>query len=169
MYKNTLLFILVFLIVISISCDKEESSTRLSGFGTPVLTGFEFRDKMGMETGNYGGYPNNKTQYSNYSVVCYPNPCYKNLCVEVSPYLQNENINIWLTPAVYKGKPIDGVNLANSNYLRAGGFPIFTAQDNNTVIHTDDIIEGYYRLYVKINEDILLYDNIIIFDGEENK
>lgn len=166
--SNKTLFFALFLTLL-LGCSKSDDNTiRLSDMETPALTGFSIRDVTGNPIGTIGS-PNINTRIegtsgnAEYSIIAYPNPCKSMLALMIQSPNPNAAKKVWIV----KGK-VDAA-LANSgidlgmNTAIVGGQPLLQA----TTVATDLILDvsslpnGYYRLYVKV-EDRLLYENLII-------
>lgn len=162
------LFFILLLTIISGCSKTDEATTRIPDWETPTLTGFALRDVSGAPMGITGtpnvnnhikGNPNN----IEYSIVAYPNPCRSTLALMIHTPSPNLPKQIWIV----KGKldaPLSnsGFDIGMNNAI-AGGQPLFQATTvaSNFTINVSSLPSGYYRLYVKI-EDNLLYDNLII-------
>lgn len=166
MSKLTLLFLSIMLI--ALSCTKEEPDIRLAEFDTPVLTGFELRDVQGTPMGVIGT-PNIKlgnasNDYSSeYFFSTYPNPC-RNICATyIKTPNSSETKQIWIVQAQYNDNSTSATNLGNTNLIGVGGTPLIQSEitSNNASFDLSSLDEGYYRIYLKV-ENQILYDNLII-------
>ncbi len=161
-------FLFIGLLIQTLSCSKEESEIRLSEFDTPIITGFEFRNIQGQKIG-YSGTPNiklgNESNDSNseYFFSPYPNPCI-DLC---SVYIKVPNSGttkyIWIVQAEYHDNISNIITDLGSNTISLGGTPLIESEftNNNIIFDLSCLTEGYYRIYLKV-DDIILYDNLVI-------
>ncbi|MCK9447404.1 MAG: hypothetical protein M0Q41_00350 [Bacteroidales bacterium] len=161
--------ILIFLFAIAISsCTKEDTELRLPDFTTPSIKGYYQRDFHGLSMGIVGN-PNvrlgNGTDYTNstYYFVTYPNPSSDNvLFIYVKAPTDHEKKLVWITPAYWDNQGSNYI-INKDNYIIIGGHPYIQAEftSDHLMIDVSLVPQGYYRIYLKVN-DHLLYDNIVI-------
>jgi len=159
----------VSLLLITLSCSKEDSGMRLSEFETPVVTGFELRDIQGIVRG-YIGTPNvklgNESNHfdSEYYFVTYPNPCRESCVVYGQTPDSNETKYVWIVQAQYIDNSTNSTtNIVNAVLLGSGGAPLIQSEfsSNNILLDLSGLSPGYYRIYLKV-ADVILYDNLIV-------
>jgi hypothetical protein len=161
-------FLFFITLLVTMSCSKEETGIRLSGFETPIITGFQIRSIEGQLIDVYG-IPNIKLSdrsYRNnteYSFCPFPNPC-TNLCVVHTNVPNPDAIKyIWVVQAVYEDNGSNNVTNIGSNTMAVGGAPLIENEFTSDVTALDisSLSEGYYRIYLKVDNTIL-YDNLVI-------
>lgn len=167
MRKIKLLFIGT--ILITMSCSKEDSDMRLAEFDIPVLTGFELRDEQGslmrvIGTPNIKLGSESNDYNSKYFFSSYPNPCRDICAIFIKTPNSIEKKQIWIVQALYNDITTNTTaNLGNTSLLGVGGTPIVQSEitSNNAVFDLRSLNEGYYRIYLKV-DDLILYDNLIV-------
>jgi len=163
--------ILIFALVAVSGCTKEEADFRIADFATPFIHGYFARDEAGNPMGVYGyAQPNvnlgDKSSFyeSNYYVTIFPNPTHNYLSVYTKSPEPNQMKKLWITPAILRPPFENGAVLTDSwNNFVAGGYPLLQLKfmENNAYLDLTDLPNGYYRLYLKVN-DQLLFDNLVI-------
>ncbi len=161
---NKLKILSIFLIL-TFSCSEDESVTRIAQFETPVLTGFQLRDEMGQRLETIGE-PNLQLSSSNSmtSFYFYPNPCTGNCAVQIKSENSVDKKYIWIVKALYNEYDINAtVNTGNATTLFIGGEALINHEffQNSLNINLNSLSDGYYRIYVKVDDEIL-YDNLIL-------
>ncbi len=171
---KVLKIILPVLTLIFLRCSHDEVFPE-NGFEVPVINGFAMRDEAGNFIGHQGYYkPNiklgnqgNDFMQSEYSFITFPNPAFNRFHLMFRTAENYEEKQVWLVRAVMHdplGIPDiridDNVNLVVNTPLIK-----FTTDLNDAVLDVRNLPEGFYRIYVKIN-DHLLYDNLVIYRPE---
>lgn len=173
MKKNYLFLFTIGLIFLS-GCTKKDTEFRLSEFATPTITGVNLR---GFEGSLYGtmGVPNvklgNESNDSNsdYYFTFYPNPSAERIFIYIETPDNEELKKLWIVQANWDNQiPQDWIGLNNANNMTVGGSPLFQAEftANSFGINLSQFTEGFYRIYLKVNEH-LLYDNLVIYKSKE--
>lgn len=167
---NKIIFTVILIATITISCSKKSAGYRLSNFETPIITGYEERDSNGSLLWQWG-VPNIKTSISlspgetQYTFTTYPNPC-KNTCnIHVNSSISNSNKKLWIVKASMESNSFISPIALGMNSFEVGGSPVFQLEFTNEhlAIDVNNLNEGFYRIYVKV-ENQILYDNIIILN-----
>ncbi len=169
--NKTNLAALIHLIIFFFGCTKEEADFRLPEFEVPVIHGYFVRAENSLTVG-YLGYatPNVNLgdgatlETSNYYLLMFPNPIHNFLTVEIKSPDKTEVKKLWITHAVLKPPLYSGTVLTdNWNNFVAGGSPVLQKKFTQNTVFLDltDLPDGYYRLYIKVN-DHLLYDNLVV-------
>ncbi|MDX9773806.1 MAG: hypothetical protein RBT02_10380 [Bacteroidales bacterium] len=157
-------FILTIMILLSSSCEKEETDFPVY-FYAPTIHGYYVTDDfgnmvelIGVDDMKYHDQRLDTVPFSNYILLnTFPNPCIS----YVNIYIGGQNIikKIWIVPArASEGLPY----CMNANCLIVRGQPIY-AVETDAAYFTIDLSSyeyNYYRIYVKI-DDILLWNNIV--------
>ena len=150
------------------SCTKQHADFRMAQFETPIITGFKFLDNAGHSLGTYG-IPNVKTSNNlarerEIGFYAYPNPSIGTFRLNIITQNYSSPYYIWLVQAKYE----DNISytppyIANALYLKAGAAPVLQLETReiNPELDVRNIEQGYYRVYVKIQDEIY-YDNIVI-------
>ena len=171
MEKKSLICLLCALVFIS-GCTKEEADLRIPEFEIPVIHGYYVRDAYGSIIGAYGyGEPNVRLSdapdymQSNNYLLMYPNPPISNILnVHTKSPSSSKVKKLWITHAVLR-PPFDSgiVPQDGWNNFVAGGAPLFEVEFTQDDIRLDltELLDGYYRVYVKI-DNYLLYDNLVV-------
>ena len=167
MIKIRTLSILILIQLLS-SCTKENTEFRMADFNIPIITGYYLRDVYGDYIGRVG-YPNiklgDKSNYSNseYFLAFYPNPCNEHIGIHIESPVNSSTKKLWITPAIFDERTTNSSIYLNCANIVVEGYPVYqTELDNNTTfLSLENIENGYYRIYLKI-DDILLYDNLVI-------
>lgn len=168
MKKNyVLLFIIGFLFIFS--CTKKDTEIRLSEFEPPTITGVNFRGFDGSDYGSIG-VPNIKQGnesndfMSDYYFTFYPNPSAERIFVYIKTPAKEEIKKLWIVQANWDDQvPEDWIGLNLATNMTVGGSPLYQAEftSGGIAIDLSYFPQGYYRIYLKVNEH-LLYDNLII-------
>ena len=172
--KKRFIFLLIPLLLL-MSCNEEEPSLRLSEMETPLINGYYCRG----ENGDYKGvvcYPNVEIgspseglQSGSYFLI-YPNPAENYLRINVKSSLTESEKKLWITRAEFE-KPIpnEALNLGMKN-AAIGGMPIFQRRfdESSFIINLSSFSDGYYRVYLKVDEK-LYYDNLVIFKNKKSE
>lgn len=166
---NTRSFLFAISLTMILGC-QAESDFCFPDLDAPVITGFVARDETGSLIQDVGN-PNIKT-YSGgseanapYRIYAYPNPCINRVTLEfISPV--HAPAQIWITEAVFQGQSHNSAVRLGMTALRSGGLPLYKAEiagggQKRVSIDLSSVPEGYYRLYVK-QDDQILYDNLAI-------
>jgi len=161
--RKTIILISISLIVFA--CSKKDEIIRTSDMSVPQITGFEFKNEVGVIT-KIIGLPNNKLsdKQSNYHFTFYPNPAKDFGNIFIKTPNNNEIKQIWIVQAQYS-KIIPNYSINNGMIIHTiGGTPLINLEtsNNNFTINLNNLSNDYYRIYVQIG-DVLLYDNIIIY------
>lgn len=166
---NRLKFLFISAIIsLTLGCSKEEADIRLSEFEKPVITGYELRDEQGTTKGTYG-IPNIKlgngsnSYNSEYFFRPYPNPCQYECKVYIKAPSANGIKYIWIVQAQYQNNNSNTPTNLGSNAIYVEGSPLVEKEfsSNNIAFDLSSLSEGYYRMYLKI-DDLILYDNLVI-------
>jgi hypothetical protein len=163
--------LVVFITFIFIGCTKEEADFRLPQFEVPVIHGYFARDAAGSHMGIYGyDRPNvnlgdhSDFRQARYFFMFFPNPTHNSVGIYAKSPDESEVKKLWITRAVLR-PPFDvgTVWADDKNNFIAGGAPLLQREFTGENIYLDltDLPNGYYRIYVKIN-NLLLYDNLVI-------
>ena len=165
---KTIILICQFLVLLG--CTENDADFRLSDFNTPKISGFYLRNALAEPVGTIG-IPNvrlgssSNSSSSLYYFTPYPNPC-SNFCTFwIKSPVNNSVKKLWIVQAEFD-HDIPGYSIdMGMNNIVVGGQPLFQAEftENNLSIDVSNLYEGYYRVYLKI-DDILLYDNLIIYN-----
>jgi len=165
---NNLKILIISILLLTLGCSKDDSDVSLSEFEIPIITGYELRTIQGQKISNYG-IPNIKlgnesNNYdSEYFFISYPNPC-KNRC---SVYIKSPDTNttkyVWIVQAQYRDYNSNISTELGSNIMHVGGVPLIETETTyeNISFDVSSLSEGYYRIYLKI-DDLILYDNLVI-------
>ena len=166
MSKIKLLFMGI--ILITLSCSKEESDIRLSEFDAPIITGFEERDEqsnviraIGNPNVKLGNESNDYT--SDYFFTSYPNPSRNSFQVSIKTPNPNSTQRVWIVQAQYYENGTSTANIGGTTLLDVGGDPLIQYEGilNNLELDVSGLSEGYYRIYLQV-DDLILYDNLVI-------
>ena len=166
--KSRITIFIILLLTIS-ACTKDEPYFRLSSFEAPIVTGYYMRDLIGRPIGTIG-VPNiklgNKSNSpgSEYFMEAYPNPCINFCSIAINTPDGGETKKIWLTRANASDEFANSSQFLNMNNINIGGSPIYQLEftGNHLALDLSKFDDGYYRIYLKINE-ITLYDNLVIY------
>lgn len=149
---------------IIVSCNKDDYELRLSDFNFPVVTGFYLRSDFGDLVGIIGTpNVNNGDFNSEYALRFSPNPASEYCYIHTKSPASMTLKKIWITHAQFNVQiPNYSFDIGATN-LKAGGMPLIQAEfiEDSYPIDLSLLDEGYYRIYLKI-DDLLLYDNLII-------
>lgn len=144
------------------SCSASDEPLRLGETNSPICTGFNFKNG---ENAPYGivGIPNNKLLSDDKLklLAAYPIPAKFTLGIITNI---SSNKKIWLTKAVISSSLNNNIYYFNSPFQIVGGAPIISLNDvldQEITINVANLPKGYYRLYLKTDDD-LLWENIII-------
>lgn len=170
MNKLKLLFLST--LMLTLSCSKE-SEIRLSEFEIPIITGFELRDVQGQTMGIYG-IPNIKlgnesnSYNSEYFFSLYPNPCTDICTVYIKAPNSNAAKYVWIVQAQYRDNNTTILMNLGTNSIYVGGTPLIETEftTNNIVVDLSSLSEGYYRMYLKV-DDLILFDNLVITNNKK--
>lgn len=168
MMKKSGIFILLILLIFTSGCTKEKADYRLSEFDIPVVTGYYLRDDIGFPMGKIGT-PNVRLSNesddftSDYYLMLYPNPCDKSCVLYIKSPSDQSIKKVWVVQASYFDQMPGSENELNMISLIAGGAPLLQAETTSRNLWLDltSFKTGYYRVYVKIDDQIL-YDNLVI-------
>jgi hypothetical protein len=168
MMKKSGLFILLILLIFTSGCNKEKAEYRLSDFDIPVITGYYLRDEQGIPMRTIGT-PNvrlgNESNdfTSDYYLMQYPNPCDKSCVLNIKSPSGQSIKKVWVVQASYFDQMPGSENELNMISLNTGGAPLLQAETTSRYLKLDltSFKTGYYRVYVKIDDQIL-YDNLVI-------
>ena len=153
----TLLFVLTLFIGCGDNDEEDFDPTRLD-----IVTGLNLKDNFGQAAGRWGN-PNVTVPTS---VVAYPNPVRDALTVRATTGIQN----IWIV----NGLP--SRNFPDTNFTQVFADNPFQQSSieavasrsfdnlngNNIAINLEGISQGYYRLYVQLQNGSIISDNIYI-------
>jgi hypothetical protein len=165
-----LLYPLLFLIFLG-GCSEDEMIPD-TGLEVPVIHGYYARSEAGYSMGIYGystpnvklGNQSNDFMQSEYAFITFPNPAHNIYQVMINTPGQEEIKKIWLVQAVMRD-PFQIPAVAsdgNSNMIVNSPLVQITTRQNHALLDVTNLPEGYYRIYVKVNNH-LLYDNLVIF------
>jgi hypothetical protein len=162
---------LLFALISVFGCTKEEADFRVPEFEIPVIHGYFARDINGNGMGAFGyAKPNvnlgdkSSLHDSNYYIIAFPNPMHDFLNVITKSPDENEVKKLWITRAILRPPFDNGTVLTDSwNNFVAGGSPLLQVEftQKNVFLDLTELANGYYRVYLKVN-DLLLYDNLVI-------
>lgn len=149
----------ILLIIILAGCTKENADFHAGALSVPEITGYISRDISGYRIRAIGipniklGSESNNLESSNYFLACYPNPCDSRLNLYIKTPTSNTK-KVWITHANYSGETHDTGFDLGANNLYVGGSPIFQTEftQNQLVINLTEFQEGYYRIYLKIDD-----------------
>jgi hypothetical protein len=144
------------------SCSTNSDQLRQGEFSVPVCTGFNLKNGENVPYGIIG-VPNNKLASDDKLklLAAFPIPTKYTLSISTN-ILSNKKI--WLTKAVINSNLNNNIYYFNSPFQVVGGAPIIylnDVSDQEIAINVSSLPKGYYRLYLKSDED-LLWENIII-------
>ena len=166
-FINRLLFLFGSLILLGGCSKTDEDIPRLSDINTPILTGFTLRDDLGVKM-RVVGVPNvvnsiysNDIKNPDYEITFFPNPAFQFGYLDIKTPQSNTLKKVWIV----KGKTDDtspnaSIDMGMQNGI-IGGQPLLHIQTRDNVLEFQDLPDGYYRIYVKVDSK-LLYENIII-------
>lgn len=172
--KNNCLLLCIIGFLFICSCTKEDTEIRLSEFEPPTITGVNLRGFDGSVYGTIGvpnikqGNESNGSQ-SAFHFTFYPNPSAERIFVYVKTPANDELKKLWIVQANWANQvPEDWIGLNNANNMTVGGSPLFQSEfTTNTIgINLSHFADGYYRIYLKVNEH-LLYDNLVVYKSKE--
>jgi len=164
---NTLYFVIMLFVMISCNKDndKEEELSSME-----QISGFECRNYEGSSIGSYGGkvnhYIGNKDILEGeikYFVV-FPIPAENRLNVFGTGFDTTQLLKVWLKQARFEGVLPDNFNqstLESQPYTGDRRLLQLELMANDFQLDFEEIPNGYYRLYIEIEED-LYYENIIV-------
>ncbi len=176
-YKNIIfnISLLIFLSLSFLSCDKEEEYVGLSEFEQPIVTGYYKRNDVGNNMGVYGS-SNKPNVYlgdgtnmydSRYYFLAFPNPVVEKFNVHVKSPTSSVK-TLWVTKAQYVGEEnynqyFDG-GMINVN---VGSSPVIQLEftSESQVIDISQLQDGFYKVYLKVDGE-LLHDNLLIIKNE---
>jgi hypothetical protein len=179
--KNRKYFLLTFIsiFIALISCTKDVAELRLPFNSVPVITGILFKDELGSSI-RIIGEPNSNLIYisdiEEIRITIFPNigkPGKYSPYINVETNFQSFSANIWMVCARFEpsiaGRYFspDVVNVCNSAALVAGGEPLIYGRveipSSTGIIRLEagDLVEGFYRIYVEIDNK-LLWDDLMI-------
>ena len=147
-----------------ISCGNEDTQLRTGELVIPVCTGFEFKDNINTSRGHIG-IPNNNLMSSDkqFSLAVFPIPTVNEISVEIN-YPGSKQI--WITQAQVGTELNQSLSYLNASVIAVGGGPVISlANTTSQQIQINNLFalpRGYYRLYVKI-ENELLWENLILY------
>ncbi|MEZ5042467.1 MAG: hypothetical protein R2828_21380 [Saprospiraceae bacterium] len=168
--KNQIIKIAILLLLLATACG-EKDQVVISALETPVLTGYHLRDYNGQGLGNVGApntkWGNNPADFSASDIffIPFPNPSTELIRVAIVTTKASQ-AELSITPAVYE-EDSAVPNFVGAELISAGGRPVKTLKvtlvegSNNFAIGTADLPDGYYRIYLKV-EELLLWDNLLI-------
>ncbi len=157
--KKWMLF--VFVLTIFMSCgdsdDEDFDPTRLD-----IVTGMNLKNDLGQAVEVWG----NPNVSSTSSVIVFPNPAIETLRVQANTGIQN----IWIVNGfpsrrffdtnfaqVFADNPFQQVE------IEAVASRTFDNLNGNTItLNVSDIAQGYYRLFVQLQNGTIILDNIYI-------
>lgn len=158
MIKYNLLVILI--IILFISCDKDETSFPGSLYA-PIIHGYTVTDDFGNTVKIIGTDDSKRVDPQlnsmNVRLRLYPNPCTQVITLDIGgPGISKK---IWIVPA-NSSNFITSFN--NSACITVNGLPITTVETTSEILEIalDKFTSQYFRVYVKI-DDILLWGNIV--------
>ena len=165
MISRITLFIVLLLLISA--CKKDESVIRITSFDAPIVTGYYMRDINGWPMATIG-VPNVKlgntsnSLGSEYFMEAYPNPCINFCSIAINTPVGGETKKIWMTRANVIGELANSSQFLNINTINIGGSPLYQLEftGNHLSLDLSKFDDGYYRIYLKINE-ITLYDNLV--------
>lgn len=152
--------VLILLLATLISCDKDNDST-LDPMQVTLVTGINLSNSFAQPLGILGN-PNVKSG----TVVVYPKPTNDLLNVASIASIKN----IWLL----RGNVATGYENTNfSSVFSENDYDLTEIQNaavrdfsnlsgTDIVLNVSDMGEGYYRIFVQLNDDSLVWDNIYI-------
>lgn len=163
-YRNIPLQVLFLVIILFLlACEKQESEFRSTSLDIPIITGYIMFDNFANFQGEVG-YPNeNRGEYqSRYYLGFYPNPTEYRCNLHLRIPSRNSDVKLWITPAVYMVDVPSSQNYLGLTNMYAGGLPVFQIEvpGNDFSIDLTSLEDGYYRIYLKIDE-VLLYANLV--------
>jgi hypothetical protein len=145
-----------------VSCTQETEELRTGELHIPTCTGFNYKDNFNQLRGIIG-VPNNKlvSNINSFTLSVYPIPAQNNVKVIIN---NNSSKKIWLTQAQVSGELNYNLNYLNAPLLVVGGSPLISfnnVTEDQLVIDISFLPQGYYRLYVKVDDQIL-WENLIL-------
>ncbi|MCK9423779.1 MAG: hypothetical protein M0Q38_14400 [Bacteroidales bacterium] len=168
--KTSHLLILLIIATVTYSCTKEGADIRLSEFETPVINGYYLRNDVGQTMGVMG-FPNVKLGNesndfnSTYFFACFPNPCRESCAVYIKAPTKQQSRKLWITQANIGNQVSNSAtNIINMTNIVIGASPVIQIEftSDHLTIDLSSLKEGYYRIYLKVDE-FLLYDNLVIY------
>ena len=162
---------LFFVTVMFYSCTKEDVDFRLTNFNTPVIEGYYERNEVGIITRTVGE-PNvllgdNSTrENSDYYFTVFPNPCRNFYTMIIKAPEIPQNSQMWIVQAQVGNQIYNSSIETGMNLMYAGGAPLqqFEITSKNFLYSVQALTAGYYRIYLKINDQIF-YDNLVVYES----
>ena len=161
------------------ACTKEEAEKRRAANFVPVISGLEVRDELGNSLWRIGQ-PNAKlsvnTDGEEYRIACLGNtlpPSSSFFGVYISSSVPDIIASIWVVKARFDPHclgnyiSLETINNFNSTAMIAGGAPLMSTEKElpgsgaAIAMETKGLEEGFYRVYLQIN-DQLLWDDLVI-------
>lgn len=178
--------LIISILAFCFSCSDDTPEIIGGSFETPVVTGFVYRDATGTPSSVSIGIPNNKSENGKYGLNVFPIPSYSSISIGISglrlmsvpgesglrPILPSSPTEVWLVPAIINYNLLELAGIPqNNNYLHSTysqiNTPLWatTLTNNESFVRLtlEDIPAGAYRLYAKVDGEIL-WENILIKD-----
>ncbi len=148
----------------AIGCSEEEAF-RTPNLGGEVITGFQYRDRVGNLVQKVGQ-PNTKTSSEDgaYNFFAFPIPSRDVIFLSVFNNESRQIERVWITAAIIDNALYQSIVINSALLVVAQGTPLIEIEpsDNQSIsINVSSLPPGGYRLYVQI-DDVLLWDNILI-------
>jgi hypothetical protein len=164
--KRYLFMIALFVVIVFISCnDKKDNVSPEPKIKAPIIYGYNLIDINGAFMKKIGN-PNTKntgTINPNNFFAFYPNPVKYDFAIYAKADNPEEPKKIWMKPARLDNDMDDselGFNIENNVTEDEIVFEHeFTSE--NTAFNISSKPKGYYRVYLKIGQDTL-YDNLVL-------
>lgn len=175
MNKSFIISIIAIILLFE-GCSKDDEGINSPVLSPPILTGFELLDEFGVQFGQIG-YPNTRVTNEDVThsghlplhpnISCYPNPVSDRLAVRI--YIENEGrqkVFITIVEGIFSSdneEPILSnmvISEFSSGSLKESEYEMYSGI-HTTVLSLGDLPDGYYRIYVKVGDE-LFWDNLII-------
>lgn len=157
--KKILALMVIFTLLISCGDDDSEDfdPTRLD-----IVTGMNLTNDLGQIEAVWGN-PNVSVTSS---VAVFPKPAFGTIRIEATTSIKN----IWIVRGVPSRRFTDtnfvqvfAENPFQQNEVEAISFKTFdNLNTNNIVLNISDISQGYYRIFVQLQDDSIISDNIYV-------
>lgn len=152
----------IFIMFFFLSCGEDPEQLRTGELVSPICTGFGYKSSSNQFLGNVGVVNNNLIASNKLSrLAVFPIPASEYLTVSLNT---NEPKNIWLVRANASQEISKQISFLNAQVISVGGEPIISIKDfteEELLIDVSRLAKGYYRLYLKIQKD-LLWENLIV-------
>ena len=154
---KTSIFTFISLILLLSSCSKDKDEPKSYD---NIITGFIFRNDVGYAIGQIGN-PNIKiTNGETIQVVSYPNPSRAIINIYISNIETDTPIKIAITKGLFKeDADVDIINYTSLSEITSDIIFEDIIDNKNFSIDLSSFDDGYYRIFVEINNDVY-YDNI---------